>query len=209
MSLRSAYDGVVMVRSFALAGSIALLVAACGGGAANTPFVWVTEAPPQASESADLIIKEGDTINVRVFGQDNLSSQQKVRTDGKIATPAVGEIVAKGKKPSQLAKEIEDRLKSILQVPSVSIAVEQQQQITVSVVGEVKNGGTFQLDQGATVLHALASAGGLSEFAGDDKIYVVRKGSNQRIRFKFVDLRGGEPKSMAFVLHAGDVIVVE
>jgi len=184
-------------------------LAACGGGAANTPFVWVTEAPASTVDTGDLVIKEGDNLNVRVFGQDNLSSQQRVRSDGKIATPAVGEIMAKGKKPSQLAKEIEDRLKSVLQVPSVSIAVEQPQQITVSVVGEVKNGGTFQLDQGATVLHALASAGGLSEFAGDDKIYVVRKGSNQRIRFKFVDLRGGEPKSMAFALHAGDVIVVE
>jgi polysaccharide export outer membrane protein len=142
-------------------------LAACGGGAANTPFVWVTEAPASTVDTGDLVIKEGDNLNVRVFGQDNLSSQLRVR------------------------------LKSVLQVPSVSIAVEQPQQITVSVVGEVKNGGTFQLDQGATVLHALASAGGLSEFAGDDKIYVVRKGSNQRIRFKFVDLRGGEPKSMA------------
>ena len=209
MRLPSAYDGSVMARSIVLAGSLALLAVACGGGAADTPFVWVTEAPPQGAESAELIIKEGDTINVRVFGQDNLSSQQKVRTDGKIATPAVGEIVAKGKKPAQLAKEIEERLKSVLQVPSVSIAVEQQQQINVSVVGEVKNGGTFQLDQGATVLHALASAGGLTEFAGDDKIYVVRKGSNQRIRFKYIDLRGGEAKSMGFQLHAGDVVVVE
>jgi polysaccharide export outer membrane protein len=91
----------------------------------------------------------------------------------------------------------------------VSIAVEQPQQINVSVVGEVKNGGTFQLEPGATVLHALASAGGLSEFAGDDKIYLVRKGAQQRIRFKYVDLRGGEPKSMAYTLHSGDVIVVE
>lgn len=198
-----------MARPALLALPLALVLAACCGGAANTPFVWVTEAPASTVDTGDLVIKEGDNLNVRVFGQDNLSSQQRVRSDGKIATPAVGEIMAKGKKPSQLAKEIEDRLKSVLQVPSVSIAVEQPQQITVSVVGEVKNGGTFQLDQGATVLHALASAGGLSEFAGDDKIYVVRKGSNQRIRFKFVDLRGGEPKSMAFALHAGDVIVVE
>ena len=83
-----------MARPALLALPLALVLAACGGGAANTPFVWVTEAPASTVDTGDLVIKEGDNLNVRVFGQDNLSSQQRVRSDGKIATPAVGEIMA-------------------------------------------------------------------------------------------------------------------
>jgi polysaccharide biosynthesis/export protein len=191
----------------ALALILALSAVGCGSTA---PFVWFDQVPGQdTSQGGDVLIRDGDTIFVRVFGQDNLSSQQKVRADGKISTPVVGEIMAKGKKPGQLAKEIEERLKTVLQAPSVSIAIEQPAVIQVSVVGEVKQAGNFQLEPTASVLHALASAGGLSEYADHDKIFLVRKGMPQRVRFRFNDLRGGDAKAVAFSLRAGDVIIVE
>ncbi len=193
----------------------ALRVALLGGialpGCASTgPFVWadsVTSA--EDVPKAEVVIRDNDLLRVRVWKEENLSSEQRVRPDGKIAMPVMGEIVARGKKPSQLAKEMEDKLKSVLNQPNVSIAVEQPTQFPVAVVGEVKQGGTFQIDNGGNVLHALAAANGLNDYADPDRIFVVRKGLQQRVRFRYSDLRSGDPKSVGFFLRHGDVVVVE
>lgn len=185
-----------------------LLLAACGS---TGQFVWVDTLPDQAAQAnAGVVIKDTDTINVRVFNQDPLSAKEHVRTDGKIPLPVVGEIMARGKTPGDLAKDIEARLKNVVVAPSVSVSVEQAAaQLNISVVGEVKNSGTFQLDNGANVLQALASAGGLSDFADSEKIFVVRKGLASRVRFRYADLRSAEPHAIGFTLRTGDVVVVE
>ena len=64
-------------------------------------------------------------------------------------------------------------------------------------------------EPGSNVLHALAAAGGLSDYADSDKVFVVRKSLPQRVRFRYADLRSQDPKSIAFTLQAGDVVVVE
>lgn len=184
----------------------ALVLGACS---ATGPYVWVDSLPPEQAAGGDVVVKEGDMVVVRVFNQEPLSTRERVRADGKIALPVVGEVAARGKKPAQLAKEIEEKLKAVVVAPSVTVSVEQNAQLTISVVGEVKNSGTFQLEPGATVLHALASAGGLSDYASDDRIFVVRRSLQQRVRFRFVDLRAGDPRSIGFPLQTGDVIVVE
>ena len=186
---------------------VSVLSAACGSSA---PYVWVESLPAQASAQADdLVIKDTDTVNVRVFNQEPLSTREHVRSDGKISIPVVGEIVARGKKPSLLAKEIEEKLKTVVVAPSVVVVIEQTAQFPVSVIGEVKNAGTFPMDPGATVLNALATAGGLSDYASSDRVFVVRKGKSPRIRFRYEDLRGGEEKAVNFSLQPGDVVVVE
>jgi len=184
----------------------AVLVACSSTG----PYVWVDSLPASASGSTEgVIIQDGDTVSVRVFNQEPLSTQEKVRPDGKISMPVIGEVTARGKKPSQLASEIQDRLKSVVVAPSVTVTLAAGTELKVSVVGEVKNSGVFQMDHGANVLHALAAAGGLSEYADSDKVFVVRKSLPQRVRFRYQDLRSADPKSIGFQLQAGDVIVVE
>ena len=194
----------MILRTLLVLSCVALF--ACGS---TGPFVWVAEVPQTADNSADVVIRDGDTLTVRVFGQDNLSTKDKVRTDGKFTIPAVGEMLVRGKRPAVVAQEVQDKLKAILQAPSVTISVEPNTQMNVSVVGEVKNAGIFQLEPTANVLNALAAAGGLSDYADNEKIFVVRKGMQQRVRFKFNDLRAGESKSIGFALHPGDVVVVE
>jgi polysaccharide export outer membrane protein len=172
--------------------------------------VWVDSLPPQAPGSTDNVtIQDGDTVNVRVFNQEPLSTHEKVRPDGKITIPVIGEVMARGKRPAQLASEIQERLKSVLNAPSVTVTLDAGAELKVSVVGEVKNSGVFQLDHGANVLQALAAAGGLSDYADSDKIFVVRRSLPQRVRFRYSDLRSADAKSIGFVLQAGDVVVVE
>jgi len=93
--------------------------------------------------------------------------------------------------------------------PVVTVSVEQSAQILIPVLGEVKNAGTFTVDPGSSVLVALADAGGLSDYASSDRIFVLRKGLDHRVRFRLSDLRAGDPKSLAFTLQAGDIVVVE
>jgi polysaccharide biosynthesis/export protein len=188
---------------------LALVLTACS---ATGPYVWVDSLPPTATEGS-LVIQDGDYLSIRVYNQDPLSGVQRVRSDGKITIPVVGEIMARGKKHAQLAAEIQDKLKGVLVAPSVTVAPETPQgaggELKVSVLGEVKQAGNVQLDRGANVLHALAAAGGLTEYADPDKVFVIRRSLPQRVRFRFQDLRSADPKSVGFQLQSGDVIVVE
>lgn len=190
----------------AIAAFLAFVVAACS---TTGPYVWVDSLPASAQSGSDVVIQDGDIVNVRVFNQEPLSTRERVRTDGKIAMPVIGEVIARGKRPAQLAAEIQDRLKSVVVAPSVSVVMEQEGAMRVSVVGEVKNAGVFEVQPGSNVLHALAAAGGLSDYADGDRVFVVRKGLPQRVRFRYNDLRSADPKSVQFMLQNGDVVVVE
>jgi polysaccharide export outer membrane protein len=193
-------------RIAALVGGLSLSLFACGG---TGPYVWADSLPTSASGGGDVLIADGDVLNVRVFNQEPLSTKERVRNDGRISIPVIGEITARGKRPAQLAAEIQDRLKDIVKVPSVIVTFEAGTELKVSVVGEVRNSGVFQVEPGSNVLHALAAAGGLTDYADSEKVFVVRKSLPQRVRFRYADLRSADPKSIAFTLQAGDVIVVE
>ena len=193
-------------RIVALVCGIALTLVACS---TTGPYVWADSLPASAAAGGDVLIADGDVLNVRVFNQDPLSTKERVRADGRISIPVIGEIVARGKRPAQLASEIQERLRDIVKVPSVIVSFEAGTELKVSVVGEVRNAGVFQLDPGSNVLHALAAAGGLTDYADSDSVFVVRRGLPQRVRFRYSDLRSAAPKSIAFTLQAGDVVVVE
>ena len=184
-------------------------IAALAGCSATGPYVNVKDVPSPGPDKDGVVIQDGDTVNIRVFNQEPLSTHEKVRPDGKISIPVVGEVMARNKRPAQLAAELQDRLKSVVVAPSVTVTMDAGAELKVSVVGEVKQAGVFPLDHGANVLHGLAAAGGLSEYADASKIFLVRKSLPQRVRFTYQDLRSAEPKSIAFQLQAGDIIVVE
>jgi protein involved in polysaccharide export with SLBB domain len=83
-------------------------------------------------------------------------------------------------------------------------------QIAVTIVGEVRNPGTFNLAHGAGVMAGLGAAGGLNDYASNDGIYVLRaKQSGQRIRFRYTDLTRPDPAALNFELHEGDAVLVE
>jgi polysaccharide export outer membrane protein len=193
----------------ALASALVVLPLSTGCGE-SAPYVWANEvnAPTTSVNDADFRLRETDTVYVHVFNQDNLSTHERIRPDGKISVPTVGEVMARGRRPSELAKELEVKLKNMVVAPSVAVSVDATAQILVSVLGEVKNAGTFTIDGNSGLLVALADAGGLNDFASSDKIFLVRKGLDRRIRFRLTDLEA-DKKSATFALQPGDVIVVE
>jgi polysaccharide biosynthesis/export protein len=186
-------------------------LASCG---ATGPYVWVNDLPPSAASPPSdgrYRIGIGDLIAVRVYEQDNMSTRTKVRLDGNVSLPLVGEVQVRGRHPTEVAKEVEGRLKQYVNNPVVTVSVEESQLIPVSVVGEVTHPGIFQLEPAAGVLQALAMAGGTTEYADKDRIFVLRKQQQNpvRIRFTFQALTHSDPKAVAFALLAGDVVVVE
>src|SRR5439155_15214853 len=96
--------------------------------------------------------------------------------------------------------------------PVVTVTVDEVHPLTISVTGEVMRPGVYPLEAPANLLSALASAGGLSQFAHEDQIYVLRRqsdGALARIRFKYEALAHAEGQAGSFSLQRNDLIVVE
>jgi polysaccharide export outer membrane protein len=159
---------------------------------------------------SEYVIGVGDTINIRVYEQDGLSASVKIRRDGRIALPLVGELTVAGKHPSELAHEIEGHLKEFIVSPRVTVNVENSQPVTVTAVGEIGHIGTLTLDPPGRLIEALAQAGGPSEYADKSRIFVLRRFPVfQRIRFTYDAIVRNDGGAAGFPLRTGDVIVIE
>jgi polysaccharide biosynthesis/export protein len=184
-------------------------VVACAGCGSTGPFVWAKDLPRDEADSATYVIVPGDVVSVRVYNQDALTTKVKVRSDGRISMPFLSDVNVQGKAPAVVAKEIEGGLKSFINTPNVTVTVDEFQPTTVSVLGEVTHPGTITIERNAGVLQALATAGGLTENASKDGIYVLRESPvPRRIRFTYESLTRAPPVG-AFRLRSGDVVVVE
>lgn len=166
------------------------------------------------SGQREYVFGVGDVISVRVFQQEAASAQRvRVRADGMVSLPLVKDVVVAGKTPAGLAAELQVRLKDFINNTSVTVSLDESRPLTVSVLGEVARSAVVTLDLNAGVLQALAAAGGLTDFAHRDGIFVLRnvpgQASPTRIRFTWDALISGEPKAVGFALQPGDVVVAE
>lgn len=188
---------------------LAFFLPSCAGAGA---FTWVQDLPAseQTSEATSYVIGAGDMLNVQVFDQEKMSARQRVRRDGKIALPFLGEVEVKGRRPAELARELEERFKAYIVTPRIVVVVEETRPVVVSVLGEVTRPGAVTLDPPGSVLQALALAGGTSDYADRDRIFVLRRGATlRRIRFTYEALVHNDSRAVAFALQQGDVVVVE
>jgi polysaccharide biosynthesis/export protein len=190
----------------ALLGS-SLSVAAC---APPQPFVWASRLGKPDEQSSVFRLGPGDEIYVLVADQAALSGTFLIGPDGGYVQPVVGNVLLNGLTPKEATQQLTARLAGILVRPQVTISVTKRHLIRISVIGEAQRPGRFELPYDDGILSALATAGGLTEFADDDSIYVVRREPHLlRIRFRLRDLAGPEAISARFRLHDSDVIVVE
>lgn len=223
MRLNSCSEGIVTMRLLELSArlarrSVLAISLLSGGGAAGCgagSYVWVDhlgDAATAPSLESAYLIAAGDLLNIRVYDQDAVSSRARVSPDGKITLPLVGELLARGQTPSALARQIEIRLKPFIVAPSAAITVEEAQPLKVSIVGEVVHPGVFPITPGTGVIPALALAGGITEYASHDGIFVLRPRAAKgvlRVRLAYDDLTRGVGRGQLFVLQSGDTVVVE
>jgi polysaccharide biosynthesis/export protein len=195
-----------MIRFF-LSAAIAATTLACGP---THKYVWANQLPEERHAPEAYAIRPGDRLSILVWNQPQLSGPVRVRADGVATVTLVGDLPVAGLTAPDAAEQIKRRLKGLVNEPSVTVTVEEAQAVTVSVIGEVRNSGSYPVQPGETVLHMLAHAGGLTEYADVNGIYVVRRDARApRVRFRYRDLAAGDARSLGFVLRDGDVIVVE
>lgn len=191
--------------------AVPVFLGACAtAGSAYVPVNDYGEAPEAPQSVSGYVMQPGDLIQVRVFNQPDMSARVRVREDGKISIPFLNDVSAIGLTPNGLALQLQTRLKEFINAPIVTVSLEEPHPFSISVIGEVNKPGVYALQPGAGVLQALAAAGGLTQYASKDRIFVVRDApARARIRFEFDQLTRAEGKAATFRLRVGDVVVVE
>jgi polysaccharide export outer membrane protein len=174
--------------------------------------VLAEQAITPAPVSADYLIGPGDTLHVFVFQNDELSVTVPVRPDGKISTPLVEDMVAVGKTPSQLARDIEKSLTEYVKSPKVNIVVTIALSVysQVRVIGQVKSPQSLPFRDGMTILDAMLAVGGLGQFAAGNRAHLVRteNGKQTEIKVKLDALVNNGDMKQNLSLKPGDVLVV-
>ena len=167
---------------------------------------------PDAGVPADYRIGPGDTLKVYVFQNDELSATVPVRPDGKISTPLVEDMVAVGKSPSQLARDIEKSLAEYVKSPKVNVVVMVAVSVfsQVKIIGQVKTPQALPYRDGMTVLDAVLAVGGLGQFAAGNRAHIVRteNGKQMEIKVKLDSLVNSGDMKQNLLLKPGDVLVV-
>jgi polysaccharide biosynthesis/export protein len=163
-----------------------------------------------AAEDPEYRIGPQDVLRVDVWREDQLTRTVPVRPDGKITLPLLNDVQAVGMTPMQLAGVISDGLKKYVNNPQVTVSVTEINSRRVYVTGEVTRPGAFPLLPNMTVLQALTSAGGFTQFARTKSIYVLRMegGLQGKHAFNYKDVINGKKAEDNIQLQPGDTIVV-
>lgn len=150
-----------------------------------------------------------DVLEIVVWHEPELTRVMPVRPDGLIALPLAGEVQAAGKTPAELRQELTQKLSPFVKDVTVAVLVREINSARYSVLGEVPRGGTFPLRGAVSVTQALATAGGLGEFAGGDIVWLRQKpdGKTERVKLSAKELMQGEAEG-ALWLSPGDVLYV-
>lgn len=194
----------VAVRTSVLAGLCLLMVLAPVGGWLGVPSV----ASAQAQDLREYTLAAGDTVDIAVFGQPDLSRSEIIRPDGRITLPLVGDVQAAGLTPTQLAERIASLLKAYVKDPQVTVSVRNFQRALVYLVGQVVRPGAVEIQRGWTVMDVMAVAGGLAPRAAPRRATLIRRGTGQTLPLDLEKLLVRGDRSADLPVEPGDIIMV-
>jgi polysaccharide export outer membrane protein len=159
---------------------------------------------------SDVTLGPGDTFEVSVYDEKELSGKYQVADDGTINFPLIGTLKVAGKAPTAIAREIQDALrdKQILRNPSVSLFVSDYASRRVNVVGAVQKPGSITWMSGMSIVQAVSMAGGLTPLAAANDTIVTRQQGDKPQRFKVQVGRIAEGRERDFMLMNGDIVFV-
>jgi polysaccharide export outer membrane protein len=173
------------------------------------------QQPQPAAEAGEpYLIGPEDVVEIAVWSNTDLSRTVPVRPDGKISLPLLHDVQASGLTPTQLQEALTTSLARFVAEPVVSVIVRDVKSIKVTVIGEVRTPGRYEVRSRTTVLDVLAMAGGLSQYAARGRITILRREGDtvRQLPFDFEKVTtragpggGGQPN---FCIRPGDIIVV-
>ena len=188
--------------------AIALIVAGCGGAPPLPP------APPASSlPSAEYRIGPGDSLNIFVWRNPELTITVPVRPDGRLSIPLVEDVVAIGKTPTALAREFEKRLAKYVKEPLVTVIAEGfvgpiPDQIRV--IGEAARPRALPYRADMTVLDAMIAVGGLTRYAAGNDSVIIRTANGEQNTYSVhlsSLIRDGDVTSNV-ALQPGDILII-
>ena len=177
-----------------------------------SPLAHAGQAQAPAAQGTYRIVP-GDTLDVFVWRNKDLSLPITVRPDGWISYPLVGDLRVADSTVVEVQKKLQDALAKFITTPTVTVAVTRVANLKVSILGKVRQPGRYNLEGPTTVLDVLALAGGLTEFADPDGIYILRRSTGPEGLFERIPARysssvsAGKGNTNAS-LSAGDIIIV-
>jgi len=178
-----------------------------------TKYPPLEGGPAPAQVTPDYIIGAGDTIDIFVWRNPELSSGVTVRPDGKITTPLVEDVPASGKTPTQLARDMEKELSVYVKNPVVTVMVggfvgPYDEQIRV--VGQAANPQALPYRDQMTLLDLIIAVGGLTDFAAGNNSIIVRviDGEWQQFGVRIDDLINGADISANTHVLPGDILII-
>lgn len=184
-----------------------MLLAACG----STARYPLAPAETAASEHR-YRIGPLDQLNIIVWRNAELSANVTVRPDGRISVPLVEDVMAAGKSPAELAKEVEQTLSRVVRDPSVTVIVSGFQGVygdQIRIVGEATRPQSVPFRQNMTILDVMIQAGGLTDFADGNAAVLVRGaegGKQYSVRLKDLLKRGDISANVQ--VRPGDIVIV-
>jgi polysaccharide export outer membrane protein len=166
--------------------------------------------PAVVAADPDYEIGPSDVLRIDVWKEPDISRVVPVRPDGKISLPLLNDIQAAGLTTMQLSAVIATGLKEYIANPQVTVSLSEINSRRVYVTGEVVRSGTIALLPHMTVLQALSSTGGFTQFAKLKGIYVLRSENGKKVKypFSYKDVVAGKKQQLDIELQPGDVIVV-
>lgn len=195
-------------------------LAGCAGTPPPQPSAQLTVIPDSqglpAPNRGDLaaadrpaLIGPLDTINVDIFNVSELSREMQVDASGRISMPLIGTVDARNKTADELARTIEDSLRGrYVRNPQATVNIISSVSQVVTVDGEVKDPGLYPVTNQMTLMRVIASAKGLSEFAKQEQVVILRTVDNQRMAglYDIGAIRRGAYADPA--IYANDIVIV-
>jgi polysaccharide export outer membrane protein len=170
--------------------------------------LFFTTQVSQANES--YLLNAGDILNISVWNEDALQKEVIILPDGMISFPLAGQLMAEGKAVSNLQNEITEKLSEYISDPVVTVSVISVAGNNIHIMGKVGSPGSIVMSQTLNFMQALSLAGGLSPYAKEDDIIILRRINSEQkaIAVDYPALKNGEKLEDNIMLKSGDVIII-
>jgi polysaccharide export outer membrane protein len=172
--------------------------------------------PPAVVRPADVavpgnyVIGTDDLLGIVYWRDKEMSTDARVRPDGRISLPLLNEVQAAGLTPEELQKKITQESAKYMEDASITIVIREILSLKVFITGEVNKPGPYSITSVTTVMQLISLAGGLREYANSKNIMIMRKEGDKQtsLKFNYKEVAAGKNLKQNIDLKPGDTVVV-